>query len=189
MKILVAEDNEDSRNLLVKIISVHGHEVMAVANGVDALSQALVQPPDIIVSDILMPKMDGYQLCYHWKQNDKLKDIPFVFYTATYTSDEDKKFALSMGAEAFLIKPIDHDIFIGILGETFEKAKSSLQPSPEATLLEPSIFFTEYHKRIFSKLEEKVAQLELEITERKKTEEELQRQNTFLNIVMESLTH
>jgi len=46
--------------------------------------------------DIMMPKMDGYQLCQECKQNDKLKNIPFVFYTATYTSDEDEKFALSL---------------------------------------------------------------------------------------------
>ncbi|GAH48853.1 unnamed protein product, partial [marine sediment metagenome] len=89
MKILVVEDNEDSRNLLVKQLRAYGHEVTATADGVEALEQALAQPPDIIVSDILMPKMDGYQLCRECKQNEQLKNIPFIFYTATYTREED----------------------------------------------------------------------------------------------------
>jgi len=63
MKVLIVEDNEDSRYLLEKILQAYGHEIMAAADGVEALEQALAQPPDIIVSDILMPRMDGYQLC------------------------------------------------------------------------------------------------------------------------------
>ena len=85
MKILIVEDNKDSRNLLMKQLGAYGHEVTPTANGAEALEQALVQPPDIIISDIMMPEMDGFQLCNECKQNDKLKNIPFVFYTATYT--------------------------------------------------------------------------------------------------------
>jgi len=124
VKILVVEDNEDSRNLLVKQLRAYGHEVVAAADGAEAPEQALAQPPDIIVSDILMPGMDGYQLCQKWKRNDKLKDIPFVFYTATYTSGEDEKFSLSLGANAFIRKPAEHNVFIQILTEVFEKAKA-----------------------------------------------------------------
>ena len=83
MKVLIVEDNEDSRILLMKQLRAHGYEVMAATDGVEALQQALAQPPDIIVSDIMMPKMDGYQLCQECKQNDKRRDIPFVLYTAT----------------------------------------------------------------------------------------------------------
>ncbi len=115
MKILVVEDTEDSRNLLVKVVRAYGHEVMAAANGAEALEQALAQPPDIIVSDILMPKMDGFQLCHECKRNEQLKDIPFAFYTAAYTSDEDKKFALSLGANTFIHKPAEPDVLVQIL--------------------------------------------------------------------------
>ncbi len=112
MKILIAEDNEESRNLLVKQLSALGHEVTATTNGAEALEQALAQPPDMIVSDIMMPKMDGFRLCHECKQNDKLKDIPFVFYTATYTSIEDEKFALSLGARGYIRKPTDPEALI-----------------------------------------------------------------------------
>jgi len=175
MKILIAEDNEDSRNLLVKVVRAYGHEVMTAADGVEALEQALTQPPDIIVSDILMPKMDGYQLCRECKQSKQLKNIPFVFYTATYTLEEDKKFALSVGAAAFILKPTEPDILMQMLSEVFEEAKAGALPPPEVVPLEPSLFLAEHDKRISAKLEDKVTQLEAEIAQRKQVEEELQK--------------
>ena len=170
MKVLIVEDNEDSRNLLMKQFHACGYEVTPTANGAEALEQALVQSPDIIVSDIMMPKMDGYQLCHECKQNDKLKDIPFVFYTATYTREEDEKFALSLGADAFVTKPTELDTFVQMLSEIVEKSTSGLQPSAKVAPLEPSLFIVEHDKRIFTKLEDKVAQLEAEITQRKQIE-------------------
>ena len=115
MKILIAEDNKESRYLLEKLLQGYGHEVTAATNGAEALEQALAQPPDIIISDILMPKMDGYKLCYECKCNERLKDIPFVFYTSTYTSIEDEKFALSLGARAYIRKPTEPEAFIQML--------------------------------------------------------------------------
>jgi len=160
MRVLVAEDNEASRNLLVKILQAHGHEVTATANGAEALQQALKEPPDILVTDILMPQMDGYQLCHEWRQHDKLKDIPFIFYTATYTSDEDEKFALGLGASTFIRKPAEPDALVQIINEVFEKAKSGLLAPPKVAPLKPSLYLTEYNKRLVAKLNKKVADLE-----------------------------
>ncbi len=170
MKILIVEDNEDSRNLLMKQLRAYGHEIAAAADGAEALEQALAQPPDIIVSDIMMPKMDGYQLCQECKQNDKLKDIPFVFYTATYTKEEDEKLALSLGANTFIRKPSEPDVLAQMLSEIVEKAKSGALAPPKVVPLKPSLFLTKYNKRIVAKLEEKMVQLEVEITERKQAE-------------------
>ena len=188
MKILVVEDNEDSRNLLIKQLRAYGHEVTPTANGAEALEQALAQPPDIIVSDILMPKMDGYQLCQECKQNDKLKDIPFVFYTATYTKEEDEKFALSLGADTFIIKPTEPDVLVQMLFEIVEKAKAGALAPAKAAPLEPSLFLTEYTKRIFTKLEDKVAQLEAEITQRKRAEEKIKRAADEWSTTFDSIT-
>jgi len=188
MKILVVEDNEDSRNLLMKQLLAYGHEVTAAADGAEALQQALAQPPDVIVSDIMMPNMDGYQLCHECKQNDKLKDIPFVFYTATYTSDEDEKFALSLGANTFIRKPAEPDAFIQILSQVFEKAKSGALAPAEVALLEPSLYLTEYNKRLVAKLEHKMAQLEAEITERKQAEERLRQAAEEWRTTFDSIT-
>ena len=71
----------------------------------EALDKAYADPPDLIVSDILMPVMDGYALCRQWKSDDQLKHIPLVFYTATYTEHRDEVFALKLGADRFVLKP------------------------------------------------------------------------------------
>jgi len=112
MRILIVEDNEDSRILLMKQLRASGYEVIAAANGVEALEQALAEPPDLVISDIMMPQMDGFKLCYECKCNERLRDIPFVFYTATYTKEEDEKFALSLGARAFIRKPMEPEAII-----------------------------------------------------------------------------
>jgi PAS domain S-box-containing protein len=159
MKVLIVEDNTDSRNLLTKQLSAYGHKVTAAVDGVDALEKAQKSPPDVLVSDILMPRMDGYKLCYEWKQNKQLKDIPFVFYTAIYTSGEDEKFALSLGANLFIRKPIEPEALAKILSQAFEQAKEGLLPPAKAPP-EPSLYLTEYNERLVAKLNEKVAELE-----------------------------
>lgn len=98
MKILVVEDTEDARVLLVDQISIAGYEVDFAENGVDALAKALASPPDLIISDILMPEMDGFEFCKKVKKEDALKKLPFIFYTATYTEPSDQRLALSLGA-------------------------------------------------------------------------------------------
>ena len=183
MKVLIVEDNEDGRKLLVKQLRAYGHKVTAAADGAEALEQALRETPDILVTDILMPRMDGYQLCYEWRQNDRLRDIPFVFYTATYTSDEDEEFALSLGANTFIRKPAEPDAFVQILSQVFEKTKAGLLPPPEVVLPEPSLYLTEYNRRLVTKLNEKVAQLEAEIAERKRAEEEIGHLNAVLHAI------
>ncbi len=187
MKILIVEDTEDSRNLLVKVVRAYGHEVMVAANGTEALEQLLAQSPDIIVSDILMPKMDGFQLCRECKRNEQLRDIPFAFYTAAYTSDEDKKFALSLGADTFIHKPTEPDVLVQTLCEVVEKAKSGVLVPPDFVPLEPSLFLTEYNKRIVAKLEDKVTELEVEITERRQAEEERKQSTQKLLTAMQAI--
>ena len=173
MKVLIVEDNEDSRNLLMKQLGSYGYEITAAANGVEALEQALAQPPDIIVSDILMPEMDGFQLCHECKQSKQLKNTPFVFYTATYTREEDQEFAMSLGANGFFTKPAEPDTFAQMLSEIVKKVKSGLQRPPETASLKQSLFLSEYNKRIVAKLEEKVAQLEKNIVQRRQAQHSL----------------
>jgi PAS domain S-box-containing protein len=189
MKILIVEDNRDSRNLLSKQLRAFGYETITADNGVEALKQALEDIPDIMVSDIQMPVMDGYQLCREWKQNEKLKDIPVVFYTATYTSQEDEKFALNLGAAAFIRKPTEPDILVKILSEIIEKAGSGLLSPPEVKPLEQYEYLVEHNKRLVAKLQKKIEDLNLEVSEHKETETELkvseERLRSTLDAMME----
>jgi two-component system NtrC family sensor kinase len=180
-KILIVDDNSDNLYMLESLLKSHGMEVTSAHNGKDALEKAHANPPDLIVADILMPVMDGYTLCKKWKTDKKLKNIPFIFYTATYTDPKDEKFALSLGAERFIIKPQEPETLINILKDVIDKElviKSSAT-RPLGTEME---FFRQYNDVLFRKLEKKMLDLSLanqklerEIAEHSKTGEKLLR--------------
>ncbi len=83
MNILIVDDNEDSRIILRKTLEFEGHRVMEAPNGAEARKAVKESPPDMIISDILMPEMDGFRFCHEVKQIDCLRKIPFIFYTST----------------------------------------------------------------------------------------------------------
>ena len=187
MKVLIVEDNEDSRNLLAKQLRAFGHEVKTANNGIDALKQALKDVPDILVSDIQMPHMDGFMLCREWRQTHKLKDIPVVFYTATYISEEDEKFALKLGVNAFVKKPTEPDVLVNILSEIIEKASSGHLTPAEEKPLEQYEYLIEHNKRLVNKLQKKVAALNLEVSEHKKTEDSLRASEERLRSTLDAM--
>ena len=120
-KILIVDDDSTNLYMLKSLLEGEGFDVTEAKNGQEALDVAHVDPPDLILSDILMPVMDGYALCREWKSDDALKHIPLVFYTATYTEPKDEDFALSLGADRFILKPQEPDILMNILKEVLEE--------------------------------------------------------------------
>ncbi|MFA6290817.1 MAG: response regulator [Victivallales bacterium] len=181
--ILVVDDYEQNLYQLQVLLGGNGYQVFTAANGVDALTKARQNPPDLIISDILMPVMDGFTLCREWKQDERLRNIPFIFYTATYTDDRDREFALRLGAEQFLVKPEEPEVFMRTIREVIQQAESSPVQTDrvrlEAPKQEKGDFLKQYNETLIRKLESKMGQLEQtnrelerDITERKKAEEE-----------------
>ena len=113
--ILVVDDHADNVYFLEALLKGVGHQVSTARHGAEALVVARREPPDLVISDLLMPVMDGYTLLRHWKADDRLKSAPFVVYTATYTETEDEQLALALGADAFIVKPADIDVILGRL--------------------------------------------------------------------------
>jgi CheY-like chemotaxis protein len=159
-KILVVDDEEQNISYLETLFKAHGFQVMTARNGAKALEAAREDPPHIIISDILMPVMDGFMLCKEWKNDDRLKKIPFVFYTATYTDPKDEKLAMEMGADLFIIKPQEPDILLNLVQKIMAKFKSTItEPTSEIELSEEA-FLQEHNEALFRKLEKKIRQLE-----------------------------
>ena len=185
-KILIVDDNEQNLYMLQVLLEGHGYEAVLAKDGAEALEEARRDPPDVIIADILMPGMDGFTLCRQWKKDEQLKHIPFVFYTATYTDPKDERFALSLGAERFIIKPTEPGVFVGMLREVIaEHEAGRLIVLPGAPVTEEPTVFREYSERLVKKLEKKVLDLEREATERKRAEEELKAKSKFLESLIE----
>jgi len=107
-KILIAEDERDIRDLVAFTLRFAGHEVFAAANGEEAVEMAPNVNPDLILMDVRMPRMTGYQACKAMKANPDLKDIPVVFLTARGQETEIQE-GLDAGAEEYLLKPFAPD--------------------------------------------------------------------------------
>jgi hypothetical protein len=159
-KILIADDHQQNLYLLRFLLESKGHEVTAASNGREALDLARLDPPEMIITDILMPVMDGFTLCRQWQSDERLQDIPFVFYTATYTDEKDKKLGLSLGATRFIIKPIEPDTLYTIFEEVIAEHRGGRLIVPEVDLEEEPVFLKQYNERLVKKLEDKMLQLE-----------------------------
>jgi len=176
--ILVADDNENNRYLLDKLLTGSGFKTLLAKNGAEALETARKQKPDLIIADILMPVMDGFELCRQWKADSSLKSIPFVVYTATYTEPKDEQLMLDLGADRFIIKPQQPEAIMEIIREVLEKAGAShTAGKPLGNEMES---LRRYNSVLFSKLEHKFLELETEIKERGRAEENLYRVNRAL---------
>lgn len=173
MKILIVDDIEENLYLLESLLKGSGYEVVAAKDGVEALDKLKEEPIDMIVSDILMPKIDGFQFCRECKKVDSLKKIPFIFYTATYTEKKDEEFALSLGAEKFIVKPQEPQVFLKILEEVIEEHKKGELISPKEPVKEEEIYLAEYNKQLIRKLEKKVLDLEKSEKRLRKTMEDI----------------
>jgi CheY-like chemotaxis protein len=107
-KILIAEDERDIRDLVAFTLRFAGHEVFTASNGEEAVDMAPKVNPDIILMDVRMPRMTGYEACKVMKQNPELKDIPIVFLSAKGQEAEIQQ-GLDAGAEEYLLKPFAPD--------------------------------------------------------------------------------
>ena len=101
MNILIAEDDENSRLLLEAILISLGHTVLCAADGKHAWQLAQEGQPDLVITDILMPGMDGFELCRRIRRTDALKQVPIIVYSATYVDRRDEQMALAAGANRF----------------------------------------------------------------------------------------
>lgn len=189
MNILIAEDNPTNRKLLRAVLESAGHKVLQAADGVEALALLDREPVDAIISDILMPNLDGYRLCYEVRRHALAHDVPFIFYTSTYTSPGNEKLAFEIGGDAYLKKPSSTADVLSTLERVVAKAPG---PRPESAPPETEVL-KKYSETLVSRLERQLgklqtrtAELESEVGVRKRAEEALRESQRWLSGLVES---
>ncbi|MBN2158765.1 MAG: PAS domain S-box protein [Spirochaetes bacterium] len=192
-RILIVDDNEANLYLLQALLEGHGYTIENACNGGEAIVKAVKNPPDIIITDILMPVIDGFTLCRIWKNDEHLSKIPFIFYTATYTDPRDEQLALDMGADAFIIKPEEPGEFLRKVESILELRKEGKLASPEKPKAGEDIIYKNYNETLVRKLEHKMLvleqtnnELEAEISARKEAEKALRESEERYRLLFEN---
>jgi PAS domain S-box-containing protein len=185
MKILIVDDKPENRYLLETLLNGKGYKATSAANGEEALEKLRSECVDLIISDILMPVMDGFQLCRACKGDPALKEIPFVFYTATYVDDKDEAFAYDLGADRFIRKPVEPDAFISMIQEVIQGVEAGGVAPRKPVKRDEQETFKRYSERLVQKLEKKVADLENELEEKRKAQQELERSKERYRIIFD----
>lgn len=172
-KILVVEDELVSCSLLELTLQNAGHQVVTAADGAKALATARADVPDMIITDVMMPVMDGFELCRQCKADPMLQRLPIILYSNDYVDIHEQKFGLELGASRYLIKPTPPEVLIETVNETLrvhrekERANGTSQLDDEMKLLK------NYNEVLFNKLVTKMQELEETVKKHQQSEESL----------------
>ncbi len=126
--ILVVEDDETNREFLRFVLQQAGHRVRAVSDGQQALDQVAAEAPDLVVLDVMLPEVHGYEVCHRLKQSDKTAGIKILILSAK-TFQADRHQALGVGADDFLSKPADPKVLV----ERVRRLLNGTSPTPSST--------------------------------------------------------
>jgi diguanylate cyclase (GGDEF)-like protein len=127
--ILIADDNRANRDALAALLEAAGHRVLAAANGRDALEKARAERPELVISDVLMPLMDGYELARRLKDDPATAGTAVLFYTAYFGGVEAKHLAQAHGVARVLVKPSDNDAILQAVEDVLASSAAAA-PAP-----------------------------------------------------------
>ena len=178
MNFLIVDDNPLNLKLLRTQLEGEGHGVFAADDGLTALGVLAQEAVDAVISDILMPRMDGFALCRAIREDDRLKSLPLVFLTSTYKSLADERTAYRMGADRLLVKPMRVEALLAAIGEVLAQgAHRQPRGSEQASDV---VVMQEYNATLVRKLEKKADDLEHAQAESIRANERLQQRTDEL---------
>ncbi len=121
--IMIVDDEDAITSSLSYCLQKEGYEVLVAYNGADAIKMVVNRVPDLIISDIMMPEVDGFEFCRRIRDYYKTRTIPFIFLTAK-TTDRDKVEAVRLGGDDYVTKPFDLQELILKVQRSLEKSES-----------------------------------------------------------------
>lgn len=186
MKILIVEDHPTNRKLLHAQLEAEGHEVVETADGAEALVTLNAEPVDLVISDILMPNIDGFRLCQEVRANDRLADLPIILYTSTYNSPADRELAHTVGADLFVSKPAPPGVLQAAIRTAMRRGKTHKVRT--LTDRDENYVLKRYSAALVRKLEEKNAELESALAEVQRSNEAIRQLNSELESRVERRT-
>jgi len=151
--ILVVEDIAHVRDLIAVQLRLRGYTVITARDGQEALELIAQDKPAIVISDILMPRVDGFALAHKIRSDPQTAGIPLLLLSATYVSAEDERFALGVGAIRFLPKPVEGDDLLVAVADALTGQTPSGPPMSERE------FYINYRQRLKTKLQQKTQQI------------------------------
>jgi signal transduction histidine kinase len=155
--VLLVDDSPTQGQRAAQALEVAGFRVRRATNGREAMDEARRWHPDVIVSDVLMPIMDGFALCREVRRDEALKMVPLVLHTMTFVDPRDEEFGLGLGATRFMLKSTDPAPLVAEVRSVLEAGHMTNRAQ---TALDDERFLAGYSERMAAKLEEKVAELE-----------------------------
>ncbi len=159
IKTLIVDDIEQNAIMLRVLLENYNHRVTFAPNGMEALDILETKSFDLIISDVLMPRLDGFEFCKRVKQNKETKDIPFIIYTATYMDNESKKYGLSLGADRYLLKPLEPQQLLKTIADLFVEYKNRME-SPKEDFIFQTTSINEREIQLLEQMEQGLYDLE-----------------------------
>ncbi len=153
MKILIVDDQPTNRKLLRVLFEGEGWDTVEAADGCEGLALLERESVSLVVSDILMPNMDGYLMCHHMRERPALHHVPIILYSGTYTEAADQKPALSIGADKVLAKPCPNNVLLDCVRELIHEPKP--REGRNADLAADFSVMQKYSEALVRKLEAK----------------------------------
>jgi signal transduction histidine kinase len=186
MNLLVVEDHTSYRKLLRAELEAEGHVVLEAANGVEALQMLERAAVDAVISDILMPKMDGFRLCREIRKSERLNGVALILHTATYNSPADRQLAQTVGADGYLLKPAPIRELLSVLHDAQQKA--SLRKQPTTQTPDESYVLEQYNKVLVRKLEVRNSELQQALADLQSAHEQILELNQNLETRVQQRT-
>jgi len=189
MKILVVDDNIADREIMFELLNAQCYTVTCASNGVEALEKIRMSKPDLVISEILMPQMDGFRLCRELKRNPETIKIPIMLYSSSFTDPEDEKLVMEEGAAAFIKKPFETKPFLEKIREILIGYQTGKIFQPIPGILDDKEYLSLYSRRLMKKLENKVFELESANKKLKLALSELETIDRLKDNILSNVTH